>query len=1002
MKKLLLPLCLLAASAGSTVFGQVSYTSSLPEALFTKGKEMYEVKNWDGCIDQLVRFKKETTNTDLLQESDYMIAASAFEKDKAYALPLLEQFRTDYPWSRHIEQVNFLIGSWHFLHASYSEAIDVLSPIDFERLPVDEQPVYFHRLGVSYLKMGNTKEAYPLFRVLSEMGSEYDDAANYYLAYIKYADKEYAQALKAFRALPESGEYAGSVPYYITQILFVQNNYDEAKRAALDLLSKKACTAEQRAELNRIAGESYFQTGEEMNAVKYLKRYVAETDRPLRSSAYILGIAAYRSGEYDTAISNLSRATNGSDELTQNAYLHLGHCYLQSGDTRNARMAFETASKGDYNKTVKEAALYNYGLTIHESSYSPFNESVVVFEQFLNEFPNSRYTDKVNDCLVEVYMTTRNYEAALNSINKIARPGQKIQAAKQRILFQLGTQSVANADLAGAEKCFTQAIALGNLNTETRAQALFWRGECYYRSGLYAKAESDFRQFLALTKDQKAEVYALGHYNLGYTCFKQHNFDGAIRSYSEYVAIPAERGKNSYGDALNRIGDSYFYKRQFGKAEEFYAQASAISPAAGDYALFQKGFMAGLQKNYTAKIQAMDKLLTNFPNSDYADDALSEKGKTYFQLGQTQKAIESFESLMARFPNTSAARQAGVQLGLIYFNGNQLEQSIVAYKRVIDNYPGSEEARTAAEDLKAVYIEKNDIPAYANYIQTLKGKVQFAAGEQDSLTYLAAEKVLMRGNSAESEKALFNYLQSFEQGAFRLNANVELARMFFQSKAYEKAVHHYEAILQAPDNKFTEESLARTAEIYFMEGESQKALETFRTLAIRAERKENKLAAKVGILRTTASLELSEEVVLAANDLLDNGVLTPELKHEAMYNRAKALLELKKNEYAMKDLKELSKDTRHVFGAEASYLLADHYFRVGKSDEAEAEVFRLIESSTPHQYWLARGFILLADIYIAKEDAFQAKQYLQSLQNNYKGNDEIAGMIQERFNKIGE
>ena len=180
-------------------------------------------------------------------------------------------------------------------------------------------------------------------------------------------------------------------------------------------------------------------------------------------------------------------------------------------------------------------------------------------------------------------------------------------------------------------------------------------------------------------------------------------------------------------------------------------------------------------------------------------------------------------------------------------------------------------------------------------------------------------------------------------------------------------------------------------------------METFRTLALRAEQKENKLAAKVGILRTTASLEMDEEVVLAANDLLEsNGNLAPELKNEAMYNRAKSLLALGKQEYAVKDLKELSKDTRHIFGAEASYLLADHYFRSGKSDQAEAEVFRLIESSTPHQYWLARGFILLADIYIAKDDAFQAKQYLQSLQNNYKGNDEIASMIQERFTKIGE
>ena len=145
-------------------------------------------------------------------------------------------------------------------------------------------------------------------------------------------------------------------------------------------------------------------------------------------------------------------------------------------------------------------------------------------------------------------------------------------------------------------------------------------------------------------------------------------------------------------------------------------------------------------------------------------------------MNNNSQTINSFNKLVKGLPKTATERQAGVQLGLIYFNNNNLDASLDAYKRVINNYPGSEEARTAADDLKAVYIEKNDIPAYANYIQSLQGKVNFAAGEQDSLTYLAAEKVIIRGNKAEIEKSLINYLQSFENGAFRLNANTELAK----------------------------------------------------------------------------------------------------------------------------------------------------------------------------------------------------------------------------------
>ena len=104
-------------------------------------------------------------------------------------------------------------------------------------------------------------------------------------------------------------------------------------------------------------------------------------------------------------------------------------------------MAFEMATTSEFDKQVQETAMYNYALLIHETSFSGFGESVTIFEDFLNRFPDSKYTDKVNDYLAEVYLTTKNYEAALASIEKIRQPGAKIQVARQNVLFRLGTQA---------------------------------------------------------------------------------------------------------------------------------------------------------------------------------------------------------------------------------------------------------------------------------------------------------------------------------------------------------------------------------------------------------------------------------------------------------------------------------------------------------------------------------------------------------------------------------
>ena len=103
---------------------------------------------------------------------------------------------------------------------------------------------------------------------------------------------------------------------------------------------------------------------------------------------------------------------------------------------------------------------------------------------------------------------------------------------------------------------------------------------------------------------------------------------------------------------------------------------------------------------------------------------------------------------------------------------------------------------------------------------------------------------------------------------------------------------------------------------------------------------------------------------------------------------------------ALADWKELSKDTRTAQGAEAKYRLAQLYYDQQKDSEATKVLEDFAKNGTPHQYWLARGFILWADIYIRQGDEVQARVYLNSLQNNYKGNAEIDAMIEDRLGKL--
>ena len=100
------------------------------------------------------------------------------------------------------------------------------------------------------------------------------------------------------------------------------------------------------------------------------------------------------------------------------------------------------------------------------------------------------------------------------------------------------------------------------------------------------------------------------------------------------------------------------------------------------------------------------------------------------------------------------------------------------------------------------------------------------------------------------------------------------------------------------------------------------------------------------------------------------------------------------------DLTELSKEVQSAVGAESRFLLAELLYKQQSPSAAETEIQKFIQEGTPHSYWLARSFLLFSDILADKGEWFQAKQYLLSLKENYKADDEIASQIAERLQKI--
>lgn len=983
---------------------QAQHPAATADELYREGTRLYLHGRYAAAEQVLEQYLAlpitDGTDGTNFAEAEYMTVCTAYHLKDSDRLERINAYLKNYPDTPHANRLRAMAANVLYTDGNYTEALQQYGQCDLERLEDNERDEATLYKGICLLKTGDAQEAYRLLTVVQSVSVEYEADARYYKAYIDYTNHQYDEALPALNSLNEHPTYGQQATLYIADIQLQQGQYEEASRTAGSYL-KQYPEGEEVLEMKRIAGEAAYGMQQYVQATDLLEEYVQTAESPQRNALYKLGISQLKQGICTKAALNLTQSASERDALAQNAYLHSGLAYVQLLDKVKARMAFEQASSMDFDKAVKEQALYNYALCIHETAYTGFGESVTVFERFLNEFPNSPYADKVNDYLVEVYMNTRSYKTALASIAKIKQPGVRILEARQKINYRLGTEAFANADYKGALSYFNQSLQDARYNRETQADTYFWRGEARYRMGNWNGAAADYLQYLNTAPSEAKSQRATAYYNLGYTAFQQKNYTKAREYFERFVnEFRTISTPQMVSDALNRKADCLFYARDFKGAAQAYAEATTTDPSQGDYALYQHAFVQGLQKDYQGKVASLNSMIERFPKSAYVDDALYERGRAYVQMEQNAQAIASFKELTNRFPESALGRKAANEIGMLYYQDDHYNEAIAAYKQVIEKYPGSDESRMAARDLKNIYIELNRVDDYATYAAQQKGSISFDTNERDSLIYLAAEKVYMRGDIQEAEKSMAAYLQSFPEGGYRLNAHYYLGVAAYEKKDATTALSHFEKVLEYPHNKFSEEAAMMAAELAFDSKDYSRALTLYKILKGKTSSADRLLVARTGILRSAHLSDEGGEVISAATELLTDNKTTPELANEARYYRSRAAAKQDNRELAGEDLKELSKDTRHVYGAEAKYRLAEMYYTANEYAEAEKVLLNYIEVSTPHAYWLARSFVLLSDVYMKTGREIEAKQYLLSLQQNYTADDDIATMIEGRLEKM--
>ena len=920
-------------------------------------------------------------------EQQYLNLAARFEArtDPRQLDKDLMNYLVLYPYTTYLDEIHFMDGVLLEERGLHKKALKELELVDFKSLTRPHQPEYQFYRGYAYMMLQRYENGATYFNILKKKNSPYQTRGAYYYAYCMYKLGSYDKALPALLELESNKTYSQTVPYYIVQVYYAQGHYDEVTTRANQLLNEQP-TNPNNAELHRMLGEIAFQNSDYQSAVSHLKTYEsllnkakaeAESSKSkkakdaedktsyelVRNDVYLLGASYYHMKDYHQAINYLRQVEVKRDSLTESVYLCLGHAFMQLVNLEQAKQNYLAAYQSGISATVREEALYNYALTTYQSS-SALGESVNAFTDFLKQYPGSKYEDNILALLSDAFRQSKNYEAALHALESIDHPNAKLLEAKQFLRYQLAMDAYLQGQTQKAADWFTAVIDDQSGSKALIRESYYMRAETDYALKRYEDCTKDLNAFYASSAG--SPNLAPAKYLRGYNHFALKNYAAAQQDFEAYLKMIMSTDP-TYPDALNRLGDCAFNARSFTEAISYYQRAIDYQSTAGDYSYFQKGYAEGLQRKYSAKITTMQTLVNRYPKSDYADDALYEIARTYLIQENDRAALQAYDQLLSSYPRSEQTKKACLERAMLYTNLGETNKAIAAYKQTIERFPATEEAYTALAGLEALYVETNQVDQYIAYSKTLSKYHMTSTFREDSLQYTA------------------HYLAAVN---------------YYKSKDYDRALLEYKALTTITGNPYMVEALTRAAEITYDKANYKEALAYFKQLLPLATSRDNLNMARLGILRCDYNLHDIQATIAIATDILDDEPVADNMRKEALYNRAKAYMEQQQYGQAMVDWTPLAEEVRTAQGAEAKYQLAFCAYQLGAYDHAEDEIMSFAQMNTQHQYWLAKALILLADINMEKGDTFQARQYLLTLVNNYRANDDILTIVQQKLNQL--
>lgn len=963
MKKSVYSLSILVGLSTNVIFSQESLSQFSGNKKLIQGHEFFHQSDYQLAYEAF-KVAKVTAELDTWRQ-EYLLLCELY-LNKSDADDKAVNYLENNPNTIQKSRLYVALGDYYFRNKNSRLAKKAFANVDLKTLTAEEEVAFQFKQGFLSFQEANYLEAKKKLIPIKN-NKTYGVQVSYYLGNIALQEKDFDLALKYFSMIKEVPTYKKEVAYHSLVIMYKSKKYKEAITFGENIYQGFSKLDQQ--EIAKILGECYFYENNFKAAAIYLEQYPIH--KKTNVDYYFLGLSYYKIDQYNKATQNFNQIVNGKDPLAQNAYYHLAACYLKQNLKAAALNAFKNAAEMENNEFIKEDALFNYAKLSYEIG-NAIEPSTQVMQRFVEKYPNSVHAKSIESLITNAFLEFKDYKGIIDYYDK---KGLTKDFSYQTALLEKGFEFYQENNLTNALDYFTKASAL-DINSKLKDRALFWKAEVEILLQNYKEAIID----LELLKNNKGNINIEElsdlDYNLGFAYFKEEQYDKALVVLSEYINNAKDQQK--YNNALLRLADSYFAKKDFNKALENYNKIIFKNHPQSDYALFQKAMCLGYLGTFEQKKETLLVLQTQYQKSNYIDKSYFELGNLYVKNQDFKNAIDAFDTIILKYPNSSLVSKAMFKKATIFYNNAENLKALEIFKQIVAQYPGTSVAVQAVQNAKLVYEEIDDIGTYSQWVKTLDF-INITDAQLDKTMFEAVEKKYSVGDYTATITSAKKYLSTYANGLYVPVVNFYLGQAYDLTNQKELSIEPFTKVVAVNATEYQEEVLNKLAGIYIQKQEWELAKPLLLSLEQGNYSMVSYVFAQNSLMKYYDVKKQYEESLLYAEKVLTNKESSDLLKLDAYLYGARAAFQLQKYDLSKKYYAVLEQQGKLAVKAEAQYYKANFLFINKNYAQSNIEAQKLPSQYQQYRFWGIKALMLMAQNYYELKDAYQANFILNSI-----------------------